>query len=199
MKKLKKIIIKCTIAVILLLCANLVYYVFAGQERSAEKLAQGKKLNFYECVSIYQMHNAVWMFGWPLSPEAAQQAFIMAFPHKSSIMKDNDFFTKSKMLYQFPIENKQNDRRTLNYPINRITSTGDRSELRYALALTGGYYQFVKDAEVPFECCTVQAKYDKYVGIYKIGPIKLKLNWALLNYLQEIGWLTPFQITYFAD
>ena len=53
MRKLKKII-KCAIAVTLLLCANLVYYVFVGQERSAEKLAQDKELSLYECVSAYQ-------------------------------------------------------------------------------------------------------------------------------------------------
>ena len=46
MRKLKKII-KCAIVVTLLLCANLVYYVFVGQERSAEKLAQDKELSLY--------------------------------------------------------------------------------------------------------------------------------------------------------
>ena len=79
--------IKIILAIIILLFVNLIYYVFIGQSNSTQKLEQNKELNLYECVSIYQMHTAVWMFGWILSPEAAQQAFIMAFPHKKSIIK----------------------------------------------------------------------------------------------------------------
>ena len=188
-----KIIFKITVIFILLLFANLIYYVFIGQENSTKKLTQGKELNLYECVSIYQMHCAVWMFGWFLSPEAAEQALLMTFPHKHCVKRNNDFFTKSKMLYAFPIENGC---RVLNYPLNTITSTYDVKELRYALALDGGLYQMLDDPYL--ETCTVKAEYSKYIGIYKIGPIKLKLNWTLLCYIQDKELIYPFNITYFA-
>ena len=75
MKKLIKWLLISIALIIVLVFANGCYYVFRGQERSMAKLREGKELNLYECCSIYTMHMAVWMFGWPISPEAAKEAF----------------------------------------------------------------------------------------------------------------------------
>ena len=46
-------------------------YVFALQDRTMNKIQKGEDVSLYEKCSIYTMHMAVYMFGWPLSPEAA--------------------------------------------------------------------------------------------------------------------------------
>ena len=57
------------------------YFVFSGQEKAMRKIRQGDRLNLYENCSVYTMHMALWLFGWPLSPEAAWECFLLHFPH----------------------------------------------------------------------------------------------------------------------
>ena len=87
--------IVCVIIIVLL--ANLVYYVFAGQHDSVKKLDAGNDLNFYECVSIYQMHTALWLFAWPASPAAANEVFMMQFSGKDvdTVRHTSNFIRKS--------------------------------------------------------------------------------------------------------
>lgn len=195
MKKTIKIILISVLVILIISIANVCHYVMIGQNKSTDKLARGEELNLYECVSIYQMNMAVYSIGWILSPEAAEQAWLMTFPHKHWVVRYNDFFRESEMLYKFPIEKGV---RKLDYPLNEITSTGNTKELRYALALDGGIHEKLEEDPL-VETCTVFAEYSKYIGIYKIGPIKLELNWALLRYIQDKGWIYPFTITYFAN
>lgn len=100
MKKFIKKSIKISLIVLLsffaIIFANGCYYVFYGQEKSVVKLQQGKNLNLYECCSIYTMHMAIWMFGWPIAPEAAQQAFLMTFHSKDRTISNSYFDTGDK-------------------------------------------------------------------------------------------------------
>lgn len=72
-------------------------YVFTGQDRTMNKILAGEKVSLYEKCSIYTMHMAVYMFGWPLSPEAAGEIFRMSFPWNrgESIFDENDYFMDS--------------------------------------------------------------------------------------------------------
>ena len=54
-------------------------YVFNLQEKTMDKIKNGEEPSLYEKCSIYTMHMAVYMFGWPLSPEAAGEIFKMSF------------------------------------------------------------------------------------------------------------------------
>lgn len=81
MKTFKKILISIAI-VFAVVFTNGCYYVFFGQEKSVAKLKAGKDLNLYECCSIYTMHMALWMFGWPMSKVAAYECLTLHFPHK---------------------------------------------------------------------------------------------------------------------
>ncbi len=84
MKKCWKITLVSLAIIIALLFANGCYYVFNGQHKSMKKLQQGKELNLYECCSIYSMHCAVWMFGWVIAPEAANECFKLHFPKEEN-------------------------------------------------------------------------------------------------------------------
>lgn len=151
----------------------------------------------YEKLSTYSVHTACWMFGWIISPESAEQAFLMNFPQDSIVYRNNDFFKKSKFYRQMQSNS------VINYPLNEITTT-DFKESRYALALDGGTYVSQDITEIgPYrttsmyiESCTVKAEYSNYIGMYKFGPIKFKFNWGLCQYLQNKGWIHPYTICY---
>lgn len=91
MKKFIKIIL----TIVLILASNLLYFVFFGQKKAAEKLSQNKELNLYELSSIYQMHTALWMFGWPFSPAAANEVFLMQFTNKKDTIHHNQIIANS--------------------------------------------------------------------------------------------------------
>lgn len=197
MKIFKKI---CSILAIIIgiIFINGCYFVYKGQEKASLKLASNIELNMYEKLSTYSVHTACWMFGWIISPESAEQAFLMNFPQDSVVYRNNDFFKKSKLLYTFI----QYDGK-ISYPLNEITTT-DFKESRYALALDGGTYKSQDITEIgPYnsasmciESCTVKAEYSDYIGQYKIGPIKFKFNWGLCKYIQDKEWIHPYTICY---
>ena len=87
MKTSVKHFLRIVLLLLVLGTGNLIYYVFAGQKVSAEKLQKGEDLSIYECLSIYQMHMAVWSLGWPLAPQAARECFMLHFPVKKDTVK----------------------------------------------------------------------------------------------------------------
>lgn len=197
MKTFKKI---CSILAIIIgiIFINGCYFVYKGQEKASLKLASNIELNMYEKLSTYSVHTACWMFGWIVSPESAEQAFLMNFPQDSVVYRNNDFFKDSELLYKYI-----NDNGEIDYPLNYITQN-NLKETRYATALDGGIYKSQDITEIgPYnaasmciESCTVKAEYSDYIGQYKIGPIKFKFNWGLCKYIQDKGWLYTYTICY---
>lgn len=178
-----KIIIALIATVIVILFINGCFYVFFGQQKSEKKLNSGKELNLYECCSIYSMHTAIWMFGWTLSPEAAEQAFLMIFPAKPRYRR-NDFFLKSKPIYT----TKDQSKRIINYEPSDFTGP----ERRYALALDGGtFYNYNANQEF-----IVSAEYGSRTDTFNIGPFPVSIHYRLLKYIQEKGWVHKYTMTY---
>lgn len=190
-----KKIISTILILILLVFANGCYYVFHGQFKSMEKLKQGKDLNLYECCSIYTMHTAVWMFGWIISPEAAEQAFLMSFvPEGAYITRENDFFTKSKVVQKI----KGTEREKLVYAPSQFSLSN--SEVRYALAIDGAEYRMHlidnDEGMIQTEECVVKAAYNNYIGSFNVAKTTVKICYPLMIYLQDKGWLHTYTISY---
>lgn len=82
MKRPIKIALLSLLALAAIVFVNGAYFVFCHQDKSMAKIRQGEELNLYECCSIYTMHMALWLFAWPLSPEAARKCFLLHFPHE---------------------------------------------------------------------------------------------------------------------
>lgn len=181
--KLKKKILLSILFIVVIVFTNGVYYVFHGQLKSAEKISRGKELSLYECCSIYTMHTAVWLFGWPLSPEAAEQAFLMTLKSKPR-HRDNGFFLKSELVKSIEIGKTE----TLHYKSTDFTG----KERRYALALDRGvFHNSTANQEV-----VVSAGYGNRTDRFTIGPVTISLHYSLLRYIQDRGWIHKFTITY---
>ena len=190
----RKRILFALIALLALLFVNGCYYVFHGQNLSAEKLRQGKELSLYEVGSIYTMHLAMCAVGWLYSPEATSEIIRMSFKKNRDkvIKKESDFFLK------FPIIR---DRYKSQYSRKRIAFNGDKTyslrdgDHRLALAVNPGYlwrdneYVYL---EVPahYPVC-----YDTHIGI--TDKCRITIHESLFSYLEKKGLLHPYTMIYY--
>ena len=72
-----KIIARLLLVIFIVVFINGCIYVFALQDRTMNKIKNNEEVSLYEKCSIYTMHMAVYMFGWPLSPEASGEIMRM--------------------------------------------------------------------------------------------------------------------------
>jgi len=165
--------IKIILTIIILLFVNLIYYVFIGQSNSAQKLEQNKELNLYECVSIYQMHTAVWMFGWIVAPEAAMEARLMHIKHRDPVIIHSSFPSLAKP------ELWKNGFYDYKDP-----------QFKYVIALNTDDLIIKKNDY--YTICSLTVKYTD--NIHSICNIPI--NTCLFRYLQDINWLYPYKIIY---
>ena len=190
-KQIKKLLIKLLIliaSVFAVVFANGCYFVFCHQEKSMQKIQQGRELNLYECCSIYTMHMAVWMFGWPLSPAAANAALKMHFKTDTGYRWYSDTsFTESEVITSTP-----NWKTKIPFKVSWSTDLTQisKEELKYALAYN------TNDTQVLF------SQYGNPILVYKVeyqnvkyqfGPIPIYTG--LFKYLQKINWLYPYKVT----
>ena len=177
MKKYVKIVLIGVLCLVFAVLINGCYYVFWGQEKSMKKLQNNQDLNFYECCSIYSIHTAIWMFGWTISPEAAQQAFLMLKPHKYPVSIHNDYF----------ITPKDELRYKLAFPDNLEIKKDKWRNSMYDLS-----GQIIYSNSTLYSC----SFYVTYSNIvYKVGNIKL--YGSLLKYIQDKDWIHGFDIEYY--
>lgn len=193
--KITAIVLSCLVLAVFI---NGTCYVFKGQEKSMAKLQNNQELSIYECCSIYTMHIAVWMFGWPLSPEAASEAYRMHFKVDNDIRwSSNTDFLNSKVVTSNP-NFKEKKPFKVSWPIDLTQIPKD--ELKYALAYNTNNTQvlFTQNGNPILEY-TVEYQNVKY----DFGCIPIYTG--LFKYLQEIGWLHPYKMvmcsvtTYFDD
>ena len=183
------------------------------------KLQQNRDLNLYECCSIYTMHMAVWMFGWPISPEAAKEAFwLHAKPdgYYGSPYDEMGLYIKRRRdrsdFYKLDkVKNHPNYK--LNKPFRISWSTDltkiPKDEIRYALAYN------TPDTQVVFGDGGTMNTLDNHTDLSNLYPLcikswlKLRIGYgdavykfghitiytSLFKYLQDIGWLYPYDLT----
>ena len=153
--------------------ANVSHYVLIGQDKSVDKLAHGEDLNLYECVSAYQMHIAMWSIGWVIAPEAAMEARLLHRRNNYPVLIYSSFPSLAK-----PEKWK-----------NGIYNYKD-PQFKYAVALNAKDLNIEKG--IGYTKCTLTVEYTDNVHEISGFPI----NTCLFRYLQDIGWLHPYEICY---
>lgn len=166
MKKILKHFLISIAIVMDVIFINGCYYVFFGQEKSMNKLQQGKELNFYECCSIYSMHTAIWAFGWVISPEAARQQFLMSFPHKDLVVFNNKVVRNCNQTAweEYTLENIR-----LSSALN---GTYIKNNIRYG-------YMHWPNLNTPTKINNIPIVYE-----------------GLFYYLEQKGWIFPYYFKY---
>ena len=169
-------------------------YVFALQDRTMNKIQKGEDVSLYEKCSIYTMHMAVYMFGWPLSPEAAGEIFKMSFPwnRETAIFRENDFFMDSPAVQRALKGLEEGQRKKIVFRAETAYNTASPDH-RVALAVNPGFL-YKKEGKVYLE------SYAHY-PYYSATPItlfgaKIIIHEGLFHYLEKIGWMHPFTMTW---
>ena len=182
MKKSVKIALIGLLCLVFAVLINGCYYVFWGQEKSMKKLQNSQDLNFYECCSVYTMHMALWIFGWPLSPEAAKECFLLHFPQKDTVE-----FEITNAIYNSPkIE--------LNSPEHRAAIALNPCKITRVETpewLTE-YNRKLYDVKI-----TSPMIYPKHSRTeFNLGKVTIIVHEGLFRYLQDRGWLSKYIAEY---
>lgn len=175
MKKILVSILILFVSIFAVIFANGCYFVFFHQDKSMAKIRQGKELNLYECCNIYSIHTAIWMFGWVISPEAAEQAFLMTLPPKDREI-NNDYFITPKNTLRY----------RLAFPDDLKVHVFEYEDCFFDL-LGNPVHNTTR-----MYTCSFQVTYSDTV--YQVNNIKI--YGKLLKYIQDKGWIHEFKITY---
>ena len=172
-------------------------YVFALQDRTMNKIQKGEDVSLYEKCSIYTMHMAVYMFGWPLSPEAAGEIFKMSFPwnREKAIFSENDFFMDSPAVQRALDGLEEGQRKKIVFRAETAYNTASPDH-RVALGVNPGFL-YKKEGKVYLE------SYAHY-PYYSATPItmfgaKIIIHEGLFHYLEKIGWMHPYTMTWWCE
>ena len=185
------------VVVFLIIFINGCIYVFNLQEKTMDKIINGEEPSLYEKCSIYTMHMAVYMFGWPLSPEAASEIFKMSFPgnREEAILREDDFFMESPTVQKALKGLQEGQRKRIAFKAETAYNTASPDH-RVALGVNPGYL-YKKDGKVYLE------SYAHY-PYYSATPItifgsKIIIHEGLFHYLEEIGWMHPYAMTWWCN
>lgn len=189
-----KKILKYIVIVFLIVFANGCIYVFGLQEKTMKKIQNGTHVSLYEKCSIYTMHMAVYLFGWPLSPEAAGEIFRMSFPwnREKAVFKRNDFFIDSPTVDNALKKLASGQRKYIAFKASAAYNTASPDH-RVALAVNPGYL-YKKDGKIYLESYAHYPQYSK-TPITLLGA-KIIIHEGLFHYLEKIHWLHPYTMTW---
>ena len=192
-----KIIARSLVLFFIAVFINGCIYVFALQDRTMNKIQKGEDVSLYEKCSIYTMHMAVYMFGWPLSPEAAGEIFRMSFSknREKTIYKENDYFMDSPAVQRALNGLEEGQRKKIVFKAETAYNTASPDH-RVALAVNPGFL-YKKEGKVYLE------SYAHY-PYYSATPItlfgaKMIIHEGLFHYLEKIGWMHPYTMTWWCE
>lgn len=207
MKKIiKRVAIGLAVAVGIVF-VNGCIYVFCCQDTSMEKVRQGKALNVYECCSVYTMHMALWLFGWPLSPEAAWECFLLHFPHEEDEVVE---FRARRKFCTPKLKRAINSLADKPYGSSvTVAWNGDRDyalnspERRAAIAVNACMVTKCRPAdevaaqghyEASITCPMLYPEYSR--THFNLGKVSIMVHEGLFRHLQDRGWLSRYVADY---
>ena len=206
MKKPVKITLISLLIIVAIVFVNGCYFVFCHQDKSMAKIQQGNGLNLYECCSVYTMHMAVWMFGWPLSPEAARECYKLHFPQQDTVeLKTTNAIYSPKIAEACESLSDKPAGTSVIVAWNGNKDYALKSpEHRAAIALNPCKITRVEDENSLFNTATLYKVkitspmiYPEYSRtIFDFKHFKFTIHEGLFRYLQDKGWLSKYIAKY---
>lgn len=192
-----KIFAGSLLALFIAIFINGCIYVFALQDRTMNKIKNNEKVSLYEKCCIYTMHMAVYMFGWPLSPEASAEIFRMSFSknREQTIYKKNDYFMDSPAVQKALKGLEEGQRKKIVFKAETAYNTASPDH-RVALSVNPGFL-YKKDGKVYLE------SYAHY-PYYSATPItlfgyRIIIHEGLFHYLEKIHWMHPYTMIWWCN
>ena len=185
------------LALFIVLFINGCIYVFALQDWTMNKIQKGEDISLYEKSSIYTMHMAVYMFGWPLSPEAAGEIYRMSFSknREQTIYKENDYFLDSPAVQKALQGLEEGMRKKIVFKAETAYNTASPDH-RVALGVNPGFL-YKKDGRVYLES---YAHYPHYSATpITLFGYRIIVHEGLFHYLERIHWMHPYTMVWWCD
>jgi hypothetical protein len=192
-----KIIAKALLVLFIAIFINGCIYVFALQDRTMNKIKNKEDVSLYEKCCIYTMHVAVYMFGWPLSPEAAGEILRMSFPNyrEQTVYKKNDFFLDSPTVQKAIKGLKEGQRKKIVFKAETAYNTASPDH-RVALGVNPGFL-YKKDGKIYLES---YAHYPHYSATpITVFGYRIIVHEGLFHYLEKIHWMHPYTMIWWCD
>lgn len=185
-----KILGKVFLTLFIVTFINGCIYVFTLQDRTMNKIKNNEEVSLYEKCSIYTMHMAVYMFGWPLSPEASGEIFRMSFSknRERTIYKKNDYFIDSPAVQKALKGLEEGQRKKIVFKAETAYNTASPDH-RVALGVNPGFL-YKKEGKVYLES---YAHYPHYSATpITLFGYRIIVHEGLFHYLEKIHWLHPY-------
>lgn len=185
------------LALFIVLFINGCIYVFALQGRTMNNIQKGEDVSLYEKCSIYTMHMAVYLFGWPLSPEAAGEIYRMSFSknREQTIYKENDYFLDSPAVQMALKGLEEGQRKKIVFKAETAYDTASPDH-RVALGVNPGFL-YKKDGRVYLES---YAHYPHYSATpITLFGYRIIVHEGLFHYLEKIHWMHPYTMVWWSD
>jgi hypothetical protein len=159
-----------------------------------DKIKKGEEPSLYEKCSIYTMHMAVYMFGWPLSPEAASEIFKMSFPwnREKTVFIENNFFMDSPAVQKASKDLHEGQRKMIVFKAETAYNTASPDH-RVALGVNPGFL-YKKYGKIHLESYA-HYPYCSATPITLFGA-RIIIQEGLFHYLEKIGWMHPYTMTW---
>lgn len=150
---------------------------------------------------------ALWLFGWPLSPEAARECFLLHFPQKDTVEFEitNAIYDSSKIAEACESLSTKSVRTSITVAWNGNKDYALNSpEHRAAIALNPCKITRIKDEYPPFNTSSLYKVkitspmiYPKYSRTeFNLGKVTIIVHEGLFRYLQDRGWLSKYIAEY---
>lgn len=185
-----KTLARLFLTLFIILFINGSIYVFALQDWTMNKIQNGEDVSLYEKCSIYTMHMAVYMFGWPLSPEAAGEIYRMSFSknREKTIYKRDDYFMDSPAVQKALKGLEEGQRKRIVFKAETAYNTASPDH-RVALGVNPGVL-YKKDGRVYLESYA-HYPYCSATPITLFG-YRIIIQEGLFHYLEKIRWIHPY-------
>lgn len=173
------------------------FYVLKGQHETMEKILAGEKVTLYEKCSIYTMHMAVYLFGWPLSPEASGEVFRMSFPwnREKTVLKENDYFIEAPTIQNALKNLPEGERKKISFHGDIAYNTANPDH-RVALAVNPGIL-YRKGGKVYLKSYAHYPYYSR--SIFTVCGVKIIIHEGLFHYLEKIHWIHPYTMIWWCN
>lgn len=152
------------------------------------------------------MHMAVWMFGWPLAPEAARECYKLHFPQQDTVefeLSDAMYSPKIAAACEFLSDKPAGTSVSVAWN-GDIDYALNSPEHRAAIALNPCKITRIEDSEPLFDTTrlyhvklTSPMIYPEYSRtIFDFKHFKIIIHEGLFRYLQDKGWLSKYIAEY---
>ena len=161
------------------------------------KIKNNEKVSLYEKCSIYTMHMAIYMFGWPLSPEASGEIMRMSFSknREQTIYVENDYFMGSPAVQKALKGLEEGKRKKIVFKAETAYNTASPDH-RVALGVNPGFL-YKKDGRVYLES---YAHYPYYSATpITIFGYRIIIHEGLFHYLEKIHWMHPYTMIWWCE